>query len=386
MGLESATYINGLVDTNPTTTDNANQGDNHLRLIKSVLKNTFPNLTGAVTVSQTVLNTPYVPIAGGTITGNIVASGGAQFVGNASTATTLQTARTINGVSFNGSANITFGTDAVAEGATNLYFTNARARSAISTAGSLSYNSTTGVISYSEAVSSVAGKTGAVTLAIADVANLQTTLDSKPSNTGTGASGTWGISISGNAATATSCTAAQYATNSGTAVNVSGVVAVANGGTGADNAATARTNLGAAARGANSDITSLSGLTTALSIAQGGTGATTAAAALSALGGVGLLAASLSSSSGYISLNIGGSTFKLQWVTSYIGTNSTITVSYPTSYSSWSQAWVSGMPNDPGPYQNPPGIVANSASTTGVQVVNGWDSVGTTVTVFSIGV
>lgn len=39
-----------------------------------------------------------------------------------------------------------------------------------------------------------------------------------------------------------------------------------------------------AASGANSDITSLNGLTTALSIAQGGTGATTASAALAALG------------------------------------------------------------------------------------------------------
>lgn len=39
-----------------------------------------------------------------------------------------------------------------------------------------------------------------------------------------------------------------------------------------------------AAKGANSDITSLSGLTTALSIAQGGTGATTASAARTALG------------------------------------------------------------------------------------------------------
>lgn len=39
-------------------------------------------------------------------------------------------------------------TDAVTEGSTNLYFTNARARSAISATGSLSYNSTTGVLSY----------------------------------------------------------------------------------------------------------------------------------------------------------------------------------------------------------------------------------------------
>ena len=48
---------------------------------------------------------------------------------------------------------------------------------------------------------------------------------------------------------------------------------VASGGTGASDAGTARTNLGSASSGANSDITSLSGLTTALSVAQGGTGA-----------------------------------------------------------------------------------------------------------------
>lgn len=49
---------------------------------------------------------------------------------------------------------------------------------------------------------------------------------------------------------------------------------VTKGGTGAGTAANARTNLGAAKSGANSDITSLTGLTTALSVAQGGTGAT----------------------------------------------------------------------------------------------------------------
>ena len=45
-----------------------------------------------------------------------------------------------------------------------------------------------------------------------------------------------------------------------------------------------RSNIGAAKSGANSDITSLAGMTTALSIGQGGTGATTAAAARTALG------------------------------------------------------------------------------------------------------
>ena len=52
-------------------------------------------------------------------------------------------------------------------------------------------------------------------------------------------------------------------------------LAVADGGTGASTAANARTNLSAAASGANSDITSITGLTTALTVAQGGTGAAT---------------------------------------------------------------------------------------------------------------
>ncbi len=57
--------------------------------------------------------------------------------------------------------------------------------------------------------------------------------------------------------------------------NATGTVAVANGGTGATTAAAARTALSAASSGANSDITSLTGLTTALSVAQGGTGTAT---------------------------------------------------------------------------------------------------------------
>jgi hypothetical protein len=52
-------------------------------------------------------------------------------------------------------------------------------------------------------------------------------------------------------------------------------LAVADGGTGASTAANARTNLSAASSGANSDITSITGLTTALTVAQGGTGLAT---------------------------------------------------------------------------------------------------------------
>ena len=60
--------------------------------------------------------------------------------------------------------------------------------------------------------------------------------------------------------------------------DVSGILPIANGGTNASSAGAALTALGAAASGANSDITSLTGLTTDLTVAQGGTGAGTFAA------------------------------------------------------------------------------------------------------------
>lgn len=55
-GLESATYINSLVVTNPTGSDPFNTTDDHIRLLKSTIKNTFPNLTGAMTADQAELN------------------------------------------------------------------------------------------------------------------------------------------------------------------------------------------------------------------------------------------------------------------------------------------------------------------------------------------
>jgi hypothetical protein len=92
---------------------------------------------------------------------------------------------------------------------------------------------TNGTIVLSGTVNVSNGGTGAST-----AANARTNLG-VPSLTGTGASGTWGINVSG------------------TAANVSGVVAIANGGTGASTASGARANLVAAQSGANTDITSV---------------------------------------------------------------------------------------------------------------------------------
>lgn len=102
---------------------------------------------------------------------------------------------------------------------------------------------TNGTITLSGTVNVANGGTGAST-----AANARTNLG-VPSLTGSGASGIWGISVTGSAG------------------NVSGVVAIANGGTGASTASGARANLGAAQSGANTDITSIALTTGTISTA-----------------------------------------------------------------------------------------------------------------------
>lgn len=71
MPLESATYISDLSTSNPSAADQRKQGDDHIRLVKSTLQNTFPNVTGAVTVTHTQINsvTSKADIASPTFTG-----------------------------------------------------------------------------------------------------------------------------------------------------------------------------------------------------------------------------------------------------------------------------------------------------------------------------
>jgi hypothetical protein len=115
---------------------------------------------------------------GGTIAASYIATLNQNTTGNAATATTLATARTINGVSFNGSANVTI----TANTPQALTFNNGGAGVA---SGTTFNGSTARTISYNSV--------GA------------------PSTTGTGASGTWAINISGTAAVATTASAVNTA-------------------------------------------------------------------------------------------------------------------------------------------------------------------------------
>src|SRR6266498_2705711 len=54
MGLETGTYVADLVSTNPISTDLESEGDNHLRLLKSVLQATFPGANRAWPIPTSV--------------------------------------------------------------------------------------------------------------------------------------------------------------------------------------------------------------------------------------------------------------------------------------------------------------------------------------------
>ena len=126
----------------------------------------IPKATDSYDISVTYLgNSPaaaYAKLASPTFTGTPQTSAPANgdnttriatcafvLAQNVASATKLSPGRTINGVLFDGTVPISFSTSAVSEG-TNLYYTAARARTAISVSGSLAYNSSTGVISYTQ--------------------------------------------------------------------------------------------------------------------------------------------------------------------------------------------------------------------------------------------
>lgn len=61
MAIESAAFISDLNTSNPPGSDPVGQADDHIRLLKSVLKSTFPNISGQVTSTHTQLNGSLIP-------------------------------------------------------------------------------------------------------------------------------------------------------------------------------------------------------------------------------------------------------------------------------------------------------------------------------------
>ena len=155
MTVETATYINQLNVNYPESNAAITGGDNHLRLIKTSLKNTFPNISGPITDTHTTINLNMATVTAATnantastlvkrdgsgnfsagtitasltgnvtgntsgthtgpVTGNTSGTHTGPVTGNASTATALATSRTISlsgdvsgSASFNGTANAT---------------------------------------------------------------------------------------------------------------------------------------------------------------------------------------------------------------------------------------------------------------------------------------
>jgi hypothetical protein len=130
MPVESATYINQLDDTLPTGANPKSEGDNHIRLVKDVLKNTLPNLAGAVSASdvelshvsgvtapiQTQINAK-APTASPTLTGTPAAPTAAIGTNTTQLATTEFVERAVASASV---ASYTYTTSAVSKQLVNL--------------------------------------------------------------------------------------------------------------------------------------------------------------------------------------------------------------------------------------------------------------------------
>ena len=64
MGLESASFISGLVDTNPTGSDSISQGDDHIRLVKKTVQDSFPDVDQAAATVIVKATAPTTQVKG----------------------------------------------------------------------------------------------------------------------------------------------------------------------------------------------------------------------------------------------------------------------------------------------------------------------------------
>lgn len=177
-------------------------------LIYDAIAGTWENANISGSTNVTVTN------GAGTITISLPSTISSNTSGNAATATVLQTARTINGVSFNGSANIT-----VTASTTNaLTINNGLSGTSFNGSAAVSIGLAT---AYGDTINPYASKTAKTFLAAPNATN--------------------GIPSFRTIVASDIPTLNQNTT--GTAANVTGTVAIANGGTGATTVSQAQTNL-----------------------------------------------------------------------------------------------------------------------------------------------
>lgn len=199
----------------------------------------------------------------------ITKDGVAKWLGNANTATKLETARTINGVAFDGTANITIadstklpiagGTmtgDLTLKGnptadlmaATKKYVDDSVASAGGGDVLAAGNNSFTGANTFQNLVTMVGGivfTSGTTTLAWKNATQIVATINAS-TYTGNSATATKLATARTITANLASSTAGSFDGSANITVGVTGTLPIANGGTGATTAAAARTALGCA--------------------------------------------------------------------------------------------------------------------------------------------
>jgi hypothetical protein len=195
--------------------------------------------------------------------------GVAKWIGNANTATKLKTARTINGVSFDGTANITIADstklpiaggimtgDLTLKGnptadlmaATKKYVDDSVASAGGGDVLAAGNNSFTGANTFQNLVTMVGGvvfTSGTTTLAWKNATQIVATINAS-TYTGNSATATKLATARTITANLASSTAGSFDGSANITVGVTGTLPIANGGTGATTAAAARTALGCA--------------------------------------------------------------------------------------------------------------------------------------------
>jgi hypothetical protein len=233
--------------------------------------------------------------------------GVAKWLGNANTATKLQTARTINGVSFDGTANITIadstklpiagGTmtgDLTLKGnptadlmaATKKYVDDSVASAGGGDVLAAGNNSFTGANTFQNLVTMVGGAVFTSRTATLAWKNATQTVATINASTYTGNSATATKLATARTITANlaSGTAGSFDGSANVTVGVTGTLPIANGGTGLTSAPSMLVNLASTTATSPLQASPRPGVTGTLPIANGGTGQTTAAGVRNALG------------------------------------------------------------------------------------------------------